>query len=734
MCHHVFERHPPLGRRFESPGPRSRAATFQHAMFPIGRITEPVFQTVSEDFLKTWRILLHWVGSDYAFFIHYLSKTYPDSATYPLDTLQTDEAMNQNFTNSSRMIVKETLRTFAWAYTLVIACASEPGTPYENAPTSSAITVAWSTAIAGGDASVAILNDRLVVASIDFAADGTDAHRITCFNRIGGNILWEQVYAERSFVSQDISDRFPVRPLAKPIIVGDLVIVCGFGGSVRCLSLADGTQSWSMDLVQEHGANPIQYGYACSPWSDGKQVVVACGGEQALLLSLDAAKGTVLWKCGTGVASYTSPISFPMAESNFGDVSAVANHLVYAAGDEVIGVNPNSGKILWQYSYPKRGLTNAVTPIAVANGKLLVGGQGVEGTRLLSIAKDAERFVVTEDWHNSKTTPFYCNWIQMPSNSKCVMGFIGKTLTALDWIDGNILWQKRNWTDCNLLGVGKQVIIVRGDGLVGLLNANEKGFELIAGDDTYQDRVWATPVLFDGHLYLIGRSRLACIPIRQLKSMTNFSPGTEVTSMDAMYGNRPERIRKLIDLAAQDGKFPFADYLSVASDRTLQLGEGDYRSIFDNLSKRNAIQVALEIATDWTQRSPHSIPARERFIELLRKAGKGDMADAEIRERMVDVTIELNAPEVDPKPGRIYVTGNASSLGPWNASAIELKLDGDGKYRATCKLPLGDFQFKFTCGSMERVEVRNDGRSTSNRRHRITAPTTITSAVQAWKK
>ena len=204
--------------------------------------------------------------------------------------------------------------------------------------------------------------------------------------------------------------------------------------------------------------------------------------------------------------------------------------------------------------------------------------------------------------------------------------------------------------------------------------------------------------------------------------------------MDAMYGNQPERIRKLIDLAAQDGKFRFAEYLSVASDRTLQLGEGDYRSIFENLAKHNATQVALEIATDWTQRSPHSIPAWERFIELLRKAGKGDMADAEIRERMVDVTIELNAPEVDPKPGRIYVTGNASSLGPWNASAIELKLDGDGKYRATCKLPLGDFQFKFTCGSMERVEVRNDGRSTSNRRHRITAPTTITSAVQAWKK
>ncbi len=255
---------------------------------------------------------------------------------------------------------------------------------------------AWRTNIAGGDASVVIRGEKMVVSAIDFAPDGTDAHRITCLDRFSGKLLWEQVYAENSFVSQDISDRYPVRPVSTPTIVGERVIACGFGGSVRCLDLKTGSQYWAIDLVKEFNAKPIQYGFACSPWCDRNQVIIACGGDQALLLSLNPEDGKLNWKCGSGAASYTSPIQMSVAEPNSTDTST---QLVYAAGDEAIGVDSNSGKILWQYRYPQLGLTNTVTPIAVATGKLLIGGQGVQGSRLLSI----EKTLPATQWPNSGT-------------------------------------------------------------------------------------------------------------------------------------------------------------------------------------------------------------------------------------------------------------------------------------------------------------------------------------------
>lgn len=589
----------------------------------------------------------------------------------------------------------------------------------------------WRANIAGGDASIVVCGERLFVSAIDFASDGTDAHRIACFDRLIGTPIWEKVFAENSFVSQDISDRFPVRPLSTPTIVGDRIIACGFGGSVRCLDRKTGELLWHIDLVKEYGSSPIQYGYACSPWSDGKQIVVACGGDIALMVSLSVKDGSLIWKCGSGLASYTSPLLLQISSKGIQEKS---QHLVYAGGDELIGVDPNSGKILWSYVYEKRGLTNAVTPIVVADNKVLVGGQGVSGSRLLSIESVPEGFRVKEVWHNSKASPFYCNWIQLPVTSQCVLGFIGKTLTLMNWTSGEIIWQKRDWTDCNLLSLDSQVLAVRGDGFVGLLNVDEKGLELVAGDDSVNDRIWAPPTIVDRQIYLLGRSRMVCLPLIQLRKMKSIPNGTEVTSMDAMYGSRPERIQKLIDLAKGDSEFPVAEYMSAVFDRSVEIGEGDYNAIFQNLSNHNNPKAALEIALNWTQGSPYSIPAWERYVNLLRKSGREKEADAQISERMVQVTVEMTPPLIEPMPKQIFISGNVATLGPWKPDGLELKPNGSGKYTATFLAPRGDFQFKFTCGSFETVEVRTDGRSISNRRQRLSGPITLSTDVQAWKK
>jgi len=47
-------------------------------------------------------------------------------------------------------------------------------------------------------------------------------------------------------------------------------------------------------------------GWSSSPWSGGNNVVVACGGAEAVLMALDLESGKVAWKAGQGEVAYGS--------------------------------------------------------------------------------------------------------------------------------------------------------------------------------------------------------------------------------------------------------------------------------------------------------------------------------------------------------------------------------------------------------------------------------------------
>ncbi len=219
----------------------------------------------------------------------------------------------------------------------------------------------WTVPLSASDSETISDGKMVFVTEVDFAGNGEDAHRISAYALSDGKKIWETVHPERSFVSQDIGSAYPVRPLATPVLSGDFLVCVGYGGSVHCLDKRTGEVRWSHDLVAEFQAEPIQYGAATSPWSDGEQVLVACGGPTALVISFDLKTSDVRWKVGSGPASYCSFVEF--------QIENVDRQIVYAAGNELLSLDPRDGRICWSYAYPNPGLTNAVTPIPVAMGK-----------------------------------------------------------------------------------------------------------------------------------------------------------------------------------------------------------------------------------------------------------------------------------------------------------------------------------------------------------------------------
>lgn len=144
---------------------------------------------------------------------------------------------------------------------------------------------------------------------------------------------------------------------------------------------------------------------------------------------------------------------------------------------------------------PKLGLTNVPTPLVLPDQRILISGQGVLGTRLLKLTKNA----ATELWVNTKSTYFYCNWT---ATRELVLGCNnGGFVSALSLSDGRELWRERGQADANLLQVGTGTLFLRGDGLLTRGRATEGGLKSEPSVPLLTGRCWTPPSLIGEMLY-----------------------------------------------------------------------------------------------------------------------------------------------------------------------------------------------------------------------------------------
>ncbi|MDX1927564.1 MAG: PQQ-binding-like beta-propeller repeat protein [Pirellulaceae bacterium] len=583
----------------------------------------------------------------------------------------------------------------------------------------------WSIELGVGDAAPIVDQGLVFVSEAAFTEEGQEAMRIRCLRPSSGETIWSTTVNDRSYISQDINDNYPVRPLASPIAAANRIVAISYGGCISCLDQMTGKLVWIHDLVQEFQATPIQYGFASSPWSDGSRVVIACGGAQALVIAFDLADGKVAWKTSPAEAAYGSFASLKLDDGS--------NHLVYMAQDAVIGIDPQSGAELWSYPLPKSGLTNAVSPLAIGKNELIVGGQGFDSSRRLKVQKkDDGTWKIAEIW-TSKQTPFYCNCVVGPG-SRDIIGYRSNALSSISFETGELKWRVRGWTDANFAIDNETIVGIRGDGFLALAQLTDDGMAVKKGARVVKDRVWAPPVIVNKTALIRGRHTLSAVALERLPAIDQLPSGTTIDSMTAMYGEKHESIVNLLNLASKEPtKLNFDDYRRVVEDRSILFGEGDYRALLGDLEKAKQFNVLRQIAKDWANRDPNSIVAFDKLVEAAKAQGDEEAVAQLTRDRLVEIVVEVRVPEATADDATVYLAGNASAVGSWRPNGFLLKRTGAQLYQGTTLVPKGQFEFKFSQGSWDTAEVRLDGRSTSNRRQLVKQPVTIRAEVLAWK-
>ncbi|QDT69566.1 outer membrane biogenesis protein BamB [Planctomycetes bacterium MalM25] len=347
-----------------------------------------------------------------------------------------------------------------------------------------------------GYAGPAIVDGKLFIMG---SRDGVE--RLLCLDAATGDELWA------ADLGEEYENGWGDGPRGTPTIDGDRIYVLAARGALVCLSLS-GEEQWRVAMQDFGGKIPV-WGYSESPLIDGDQVVVTPGKDQGAIVALDKYSGQLVWQTEeiTPVAHYSSIVR--------AEIHGKPQY-VQLLVDQLVGVDPASGDLLWTVPWP--GRTAVIpTPIVRGNQIYVTTGYGV-GCMLVEVDADNHASIVYEN--------------KLMKNHHGGVVLLGDKLYGhsdkMGWLCQDFATGQRVWRERAALGKGA---IAYADGRFYCLSENEGEVVLIeASTEGWTEhgrftlepqtelrkpkgKIWTHPVIVDGKLYLRDQELLFCFEV-----------------------------------------------------------------------------------------------------------------------------------------------------------------------------------------------------------------------------
>ena len=159
-------------------------------------------------------------------------------------------------------------------------------------------------------------------------------------------------------------------PRGTPTVDGDRVYALGGNGDLSAIEARTGKIVWSKNILTEFGGSNITWGISESPLVMGNKVLVNAGGPNASIVALNKTNGSVIWKSQSDKAGYSSAI--PMQVNG-------GTQVIFFTARRALGLDPDDGKLLWEYVKPANSVANVATPVARGNRVFISSDYGTGG-------------------------------------------------------------------------------------------------------------------------------------------------------------------------------------------------------------------------------------------------------------------------------------------------------------------------------------------------------------------
>jgi len=279
-------------------------------------------------------------------------------------------------------------------------------------------------------------------------------------------------------------------------------------GRLACLNPDDGSEVWSVSILETYASQNITWGISESPLVVDGKVFITPAGSKALMVALDAKTGKEIWRTPALDGEKPAYSSSIMVETGKG------RQLITGGSAHAFGVNAATGRVLWSYRHEID--TQIMLTPSYYRGNVVVSLCVRDCARYYALALDKDENAVKKAWLHEMGNPYgsvvcadgnvVCSSSHKLKGWACIDAETGEIKAKLEGIShGSAIYADGRF--CALCATGKMMLLEADD--AGLRTVSE--FDFVKG----KKDVWAHPVICDGRLYLRYADTLYCYDVKE---------------------------------------------------------------------------------------------------------------------------------------------------------------------------------------------------------------------------
>jgi len=372
------------------------------------------------------------------------------------------------------------------------------GTSMEtNLPTrwDSVTNVVWKIPVPGvGYSSPIVWNERLFLTT---ALPETHEKVLLCFDTKKGDLLWQKTVLKSTFENKHDNNSYAS---GTPSTDGTRVYVSFLDIQDVVVAAYDfsGKQIW----LQRPGTFSSPHGYSCSPVLYEDKVIINGDSQgDSFAAALSRTDGHIIWKVKHDKPAHS--FSTPIFRKIGGKMQ-----MIFCGNREIASYNPDNGSKYWFISGPSEDFCSS----PVYNGKsgLVFVSSSWPERNLVAVKPDGKGDVTKSHviWESRKGAYY------VPS-PVCTDDYLFTTMTTgqvhcIEVATGKILWTEDLGTQySSSVLAGGLVYMPNDNGVITVIKPGPK-FEYVA-KNPIGERMYASPAISNGKIYLRGFQHLFCI-------------------------------------------------------------------------------------------------------------------------------------------------------------------------------------------------------------------------------
>jgi outer membrane protein assembly factor BamB len=377
------------------------------------------------------------------------------------------------------------------------------------------LEIVWRAEIGSGYSGPTVADGRVYVA--DRLVTPKQVERVHCFDAGTGRNIWTHTY---DCPYRDVG--YDAGPRASVTIDDGRAYALGTMGHFFCFDAATGKIHWEKDLNEQYKIRMPIWGIASAPLIEDDLVIVQIGGEDgANFVAFDKKSGAERWRALDDQASYSAPLVIEQAGERV---------MVAYTGDNVVGMDPKTGKLHWRHPFPPRQMVIGIASPIVYR-ELLFVTNFFDGAMLLRL--DQKSLSVNKVWQRAgedeKNTDALHSIISTPLVRDGYIYGVDSygELRCLDLMTGDRIWEsleagpKERWGTIHFVEHGDRVWMFNEIGELIITELSPSGYREISRAkliEPTRDQLpsrrggvtWAHPAFAGKHVFARNDKELVC--------------------------------------------------------------------------------------------------------------------------------------------------------------------------------------------------------------------------------